>query len=265
MSDPSASARGPARSARRGAVRACCSPARSCWRSCCSGVIVAVTGGGSGASASAEHSRPAAARGAAEQRAGGRERLRAAGGPSDRSVEQSAAGAVGDGRLDAGAAEPGRVRAAALERAVEDVLRARSRRRAAGRDEPVGGGNRRARQRAVPAARGRRAERTSAASAQLDCGGPVQFAGYRYDSYTPAEAQVAVVFRGPEGKLLAVVTSMVWRDGDWKYLFPAGGTPAMQVIGGSDRLRPVEQLLSARAPPPLRAVRARRGGGCCCC
>ena len=46
----------------------------------------------------------------------------------------------------------------------------------------------------------------------------------------PSEAQVAIVFRGPEGKLLAVVTSMVWRDGDWKYLFPAGGTPAMQVI-----------------------------------
>ena len=68
-------------------------------------------------------------------------------------------------------------------------------------------------------------------SAQLDAGGPVQFAGYRYDSYTPSEAQVAIVFRGPEGKLLAVVTSMVWRDGDWKYLFPADGAPAMQVIG----------------------------------
>ena len=67
--------------------------------------------------------------------------------------------------------------------------------------------------------------------AQLDSGGPVQFAGYRYESYTPAEAQVAVVFRGPEGKLLAVVTPMVWHAGDWKYLFPVGGTPAMQVIG----------------------------------
>ncbi|MGH2867817.1 MAG: hypothetical protein ACRDNK_09645 [Solirubrobacteraceae bacterium] len=67
-------------------------------------------------------------------------------------------------------------------------------------------------------------------SAQLDSNGPVQFAGYRYDSYTPSEAQVAIVFRGPEGKLLAVVTSMVWSGGDWKYLFPAGGAPAMQVI-----------------------------------
>ena len=37
-------------------------------------------------------------------------------------AEQPAAGAVGDGRLDAGPAEPGRVRAAALERTVEHVL-----------------------------------------------------------------------------------------------------------------------------------------------
>ncbi|MGH2908718.1 MAG: hypothetical protein ACRDK8_05430 [Solirubrobacteraceae bacterium] len=67
-------------------------------------------------------------------------------------------------------------------------------------------------------------------SAQLDSNGPVQFAGYRYDSYTPSEAQVAIVFRGPEGKLLAVVTSMVWSGAGWKYLFPANGAPAMQVI-----------------------------------
>ena len=65
---------------------------------------------------------------------------------------------------------------------------------------------------------------------QLDSGGPIQFAGYRYDAYAPSDAQVAIVFRGPEGKLLAVVTSMVWRDGDWKYVFPTDGTPAMQVI-----------------------------------
>jgi hypothetical protein len=67
-------------------------------------------------------------------------------------------------------------------------------------------------------------------TAELDANGPVQFAGYRYDSYTPAEAQVAVVFQGPEGKLLAVVTPMVWHAEDWKYLFPSGGTPAMEVI-----------------------------------
>ena len=74
------------------------------------------------------------------------------------------------------------------------------------------------------------APRNLGSSAQLDSSGPVQFAGYRYVSYTPAQAQVAVVLRGPEGKLLAVVTTMVWGAGDWKYLFPAGGTPAMQQI-----------------------------------
>ena len=67
-------------------------------------------------------------------------------------------------------------------------------------------------------------------NAQLDSNGPIQFAGYRCDSYTPSDAQVAVVFRGPEGKLLAVITSMVWRDGDWKYVFPTDGAAAMQVI-----------------------------------
>ena len=103
-------------------------------------------------------------------------------------------------------------------------------RRAAGRDEPVGGGNGRARRASCSSGSRSGAPKNLGTSAQLDSSGPVQFAGYRYDSYTPAEAQVAVVFRGPEGKLLAVVTSMVWRDGDWKYLFPADGTPAMQVI-----------------------------------
>lgn len=67
-------------------------------------------------------------------------------------------------------------------------------------------------------------------SARLDSGGPVQFAGYRYDTYTPSDAELTIVFQGPEGKLLAVVTSMVWAGGDWKYVFPAAGAPAMQVI-----------------------------------
>jgi hypothetical protein len=65
---------------------------------------------------------------------------------------------------------------------------------------------------------------------QLDSDGPIQFAGYRYGSYTPAVAQVVIVFRGPEGKLLAVATTMVWAGGDWKYLFPSDGSPAMQVL-----------------------------------
>ena len=67
-------------------------------------------------------------------------------------------------------------------------------------------------------------------NAGLDSGGPVQLAGYRYGAYTPARAQVALVFTGPQGKQAAVVTAMAWRDGDWKYVFPAGGVPSYQVI-----------------------------------
>jgi len=66
---------------------------------------------------------------------------------------------------------------------------------------------------------------------RLGSDGPIQFAGYRYGSYTPAVAEVVVVFRGPEGKLLAVATTMVWAGEDWKYWFPPDGAPAMQVLG----------------------------------
>ena len=58
--------------------------------------------------------------------------------------------------------------------------------RAAGRDEPLGGVNT-----AVPASellrrlRGRRAGEPRATTPGSTASGPVQFAGYRYDSYTP--------------------------------------------------------------------------------
>jgi hypothetical protein len=67
-------------------------------------------------------------------------------------------------------------------------------------------------------------------NAGLDSSGPVQLAGYRYDSYTPSQSQVSLVFRGPQGKEAAVVTSMVWQGGDWKYVFPAGGMPSYEVL-----------------------------------
>ncbi len=68
-------------------------------------------------------------------------------------------------------------------------------------------------------------------NARLDSGGSVQLAGYRYDSYSPAQAQISIVLQGPQGKLAAVVTTMAWADGDWKYVFPANGTPPIEVIG----------------------------------
>ena len=36
--------------------------------------------------------------------------------------------------------------------------------------------------------------------------------------------------KGPRGSCSPFVTPMVWHAEDWKYLFPAGGTPAMEVI-----------------------------------
>jgi hypothetical protein len=67
-------------------------------------------------------------------------------------------------------------------------------------------------------------------NAGLNSSGPVQLAGYRYDSYTPSRSQVSLVFRGPQGKEAAVVTSMMWQGGDWKYVFPAGGMPSYEVL-----------------------------------
>lgn len=64
----------------------------------------------------------------------------------------------------------------------------------------------------------------------IDDSGPVQLAGYRYDFYTPSHAEVSIVFQGAQGRLVAIVTPMVWQDGDWKYVFPPGGRPSLQVI-----------------------------------
>jgi hypothetical protein len=64
----------------------------------------------------------------------------------------------------------------------------------------------------------------------LDSGGPVQLAGYRYVSYTPSQAEISIVLQGPQGKTVAVVTTMTWRAGDWKYVFPPGGMPSYEVI-----------------------------------
>jgi hypothetical protein len=74
------------------------------------------------------------------------------------------------------------------------------------------------------------APRSLGNNARLDSGGSVQLAGYRYDSYAPSEAQISVVLEGPDGKLAAVVTTMAWTAGDWKYVFPPNGTPPVQIV-----------------------------------
>jgi hypothetical protein len=64
----------------------------------------------------------------------------------------------------------------------------------------------------------------------LDASGPVQLAGYRYDAYSPGQARLTIVLRGPEGKLAGVVTVMRWTGADWRYVAPADGTPSAQVL-----------------------------------
>ena len=65
---------------------------------------------------------------------------------------------------------------------------------------------------------------------RLDDQGPVQFAGYRYQSYTPAVAQILIVVQGPQGKLGSFATTMRWAGRDWRYLFPPEGQLAVQII-----------------------------------
>jgi len=64
----------------------------------------------------------------------------------------------------------------------------------------------------------------------LDANGPVQLAGYRYDSYSPSQAQLTIVLQGPEGKLAGVVSIMSWNGSDWRYVAPADGTPSAEVL-----------------------------------
>jgi len=67
-------------------------------------------------------------------------------------------------------------------------------------------------------------------NSNLDTSGPVQLAGYKYDSYSASQAVVSVVLQGPQGKLLSIVTPMRWTGSDWKYVFPPQGMPAFEAI-----------------------------------
>jgi hypothetical protein len=67
-------------------------------------------------------------------------------------------------------------------------------------------------------------------SVRLDSQGPVQFAGYKYESYTSSTARLLIVIRGPQGSLGSFTTTMRWIGNDWKYVFPPGGQLAAQVI-----------------------------------
>ncbi|MGO9955976.1 MAG: hypothetical protein ACLP50_08335 [Solirubrobacteraceae bacterium] len=69
----------------------------------------------------------------------------------------------------------------------------------------------------------------AAAGPTLDAHGPVQFAGYRYGSYTPSRAVIQVALQGQYGRIVAVVTQMVWSGSDWRFTTPTANA-SMAVI-----------------------------------
>jgi len=62
-------------------------------------------------------------------------------------------------------------------------------------------------------------------SDRLDSNGPVQFAAYKYGSYSPSKANVIVVIKGQSGGLEGIGTTMEWTGTDWRYVFPVNGVP----------------------------------------
>jgi hypothetical protein len=53
-------------------------------------------------------------------------------------------------------------------------------------------------------------------------GGPVQIAGYRYESYTPERASAVLALKAPRG-FLGVALTAKWVGDDWRVQYPPGG------------------------------------------
>ncbi|MGO9957441.1 MAG: hypothetical protein ACLP50_15975 [Solirubrobacteraceae bacterium] len=70
-------------------------------------------------------------------------------------------------------------------------------------------------------------------SGYVNSGGPVQLAGYQITSYSPSQANVEVVLQGAQDALISVLTPLVWKGDDWKYVFPTEGVPAMEKLPGT--------------------------------
>jgi hypothetical protein len=64
-------------------------------------------------------------------------------------------------------------------------------------------------------------------------GGSLQLAGFEYQSYASSRALISVVLQGQHGALEAVVTPMVWVNGDWRVQFPVSAAFSEQVLQGS--------------------------------
>ncbi len=76
------------------------------------------------------------------------------------------------------------------------------------------------------------AQSGNGASGELEqaAGGPVQIAGYKFDSYSAPQATYDVVIQGPKGALESITTTMIWTGQDWRYSWPTGGDPSMEVL-----------------------------------
>lgn len=66
--------------------------------------------------------------------------------------------------------------------------------------------------------------------------GPVQMVGYKYGSYTGSEAGMSLLFTGPGSvtNCVAEGVTMLWSQGDWRYVVPVGQQVARQIVSCSD-------------------------------
>ena len=69
---------------------------------------------------------------------------------------------------------------------------------------------------------------------RLDSQGRVQVAAFQFTSYTPATADVSLVLQTDSGALIAVASTMVFQQGDWRYVIPPDGEPAAGQIQSLD-------------------------------
>ncbi len=69
---------------------------------------------------------------------------------------------------------------------------------------------------------------------RLDSSGPVALAGFEFNSYSPGSADLSVVLRGASGVLVSVACTMVFQQGDWRYVIPPSGAPAAGQIESLD-------------------------------
>jgi hypothetical protein len=72
-------------------------------------------------------------------------------------------------------------------------------------------------------------------SSRLDNEGPLQFAAYKYESYTGSTANLIVVIQSNQGGLEAVGLVMEWTGTDWRYDFPPNGVPPIQRLSDLTR------------------------------